>query len=194
MSALCFLLGSWQVQRYFYKERIIHNLAKEATFLPDVVSKGIEYRKVYLKPTGFHEKKFFMFAGNNNFELVVPVTYNEKNILAKLGKVTSKDVKLDNDYNNTYLEGIVVFPKKIPLIKNDVENNLWFNYDFKLMSKASGVELENYIINLLNISSDSNITQNTIPDLKNIHLKYVIFWYFLFFFSLFMVFYKSYTR
>ena len=201
---LLLALGTWQVQRLYWKEALLADIAQRGNAAPvdlsvieTIVSSDgdIEYRKVRLSGTFDHTKErhfFATFQGETGYYIYTPLRMADgRSIFVNRGFVT-----YDMKSPSTREEGQVAGPvnieglarSKLPgkpsmmLPDNDLKANIFYWKDLDVMAQSAGVDKAM----LVPFFVDANAAPNpggwpkggvTIIDLPNNHLQYAITWY-----------------
>lgn len=194
------LLGSWQLQRLTWKERMIAQYAQAAQ-LPPVPLASLEpidpedqYRRVTLTGRWLAEKELDLggrrHKGETGYHLLTPLqTTAGKNYLINRGWVpmAMKDPQQRHETlpaEESEVTGMIRLPEPAKLFTpaNHPEKNFWFTVDIPAMEKASQLQLEPLTIEII----DPHAPQEVFPVpsdgkvvLRNDHLGYAITWFLL---------------
>lgn len=173
------MLGSWQVSRLQWKNKLLANLKTHVVALPQKISntRSWQYRKVKISGWFLYDKIFYLYNSNNRYNVIIPIkTLDNRFILINRGEVSHKIVSHKTSKSVIVnIEGVIYYPtKKVLFIKNDLHNNIWFYIDIKTMAKLSVLPLEQYTI--VETSHTTPFIVNKIT-IRNRHLEYIITWY-----------------
>lgn len=207
LAALAILLslGTWQVQRLHWKERLLADIAERRNAPPahlseieEIAGSGgdIEYRTVLVTGTFDHarERHFFAtHAGRTGFYVYTPMTLADGRVLfvnrgfvpyemkepstREAGEVTG-EVTLSG-YARARLSG-----KPSSLVPdNDTARNIFYWKDLDLMASSAGLEaskvLPFFVDADASVKNPGGWPQGGVTqfDLPNNHLQYVVTWY-----------------
>ena len=194
-------LGTWQVKRLIWKEKIIDFYIKQfenkvinLNHINDLTG-DIQYRKVKATGIFLNEKEIHItgktYEGNAGFHVVTPFKMNNgKLVLINRGwvseKYRNKDTRSFSLINEeTYVTGIVRMPQKkgyfVP--DNDPENNFWFTIkpvEIKKYLQLNSTDFfNNFYIDALRDGKKIELPIGVKGKLnfRNQHLNYAITWY-----------------
>ena len=191
-------LGSWQIQRLYWKAELIEKLqeriAKAPVTLPNEVEnlEALEFRRVVVTGEFLHEYEFYLVnrslkgkAGLNIVTLLKRADGGD-HVLINRGWVPF-DQRAPKLRPNSQPKGAVTVEGIVRLAKgpgfftpnNEPHNNTWFYLDPNGMSAAAGISpLQSYYI------LAANKTDGGLPvghqwrfDVRNDHLQYAITWF-----------------
>jgi surfeit locus 1 family protein len=201
---LLLALGTWQVQRLYWKEALLADIQQRGEAAPvdlNIIetmasSDGdIEYRKVRLSGIFDHTKErhfFATFQGQTGYYIYTPLQMSDgRFIFVNRGFVTY-DMKAPSTRAEGQVAGTVEIEglarAKLPgkpsmmLPDNDLKANIFYWKDLDVMAPSAGVDETR----LVPFFVDANAAPNpggwpkggvTIIDLPNNHLQYAITWY-----------------
>jgi surfeit locus 1 family protein len=193
-------LGTWQVQRLHWKERLIADRHAAVTAVPMAlprslaVAEHLEYRHVAATGTFLNDRELFLGAsdadGHLGYHVITPlrltdgaivlvdrgfIPENRKALASRAAGELSGEVRVT---------GLLrLAPTGKPhwfLPDNDVQRNYWLWVDIPAMAKAAGLD------HVLPFYMDADATPNpgglpiggqTLLYLPNHHLQYAITWY-----------------
>lgn len=193
-------LGSWQVQRLFWKERLIAERHAAVTAppvaLPDTLeaAHGLEYHRVSAGGTFLPDHELFLGAtdadGRLGYQVIEPLRLASGAVLLVDRGFVPEDKKLPASRSAGEPKGEVTItgllrlpPRAKPhwfLPANNAERNYWFWVDIPAMAAAAGLDrvLPFYV------DADSTPNPGGLPrggqtrlDLPNNHLQYAFTWY-----------------
>ena len=204
LAVLC-ALGSWQVQRLYWKEgllaKIDERIAAEPRPLAEIVimqqaGQDIEYMPVHLRGRFLHEHEQHFFAthkGASGWYIYTPLELADGSgvVFVNRGFVPydRKDVALRAEGQVTGEAEITGLARSAPGEKpsavvpnNDLEKNIYYWKDRDAMARAAGLDPAR----LLPFFVDADDAPNpggwpmggvTVVSLPNNHLQYAITWY-----------------
>jgi surfeit locus 1 family protein len=193
-------LGSWQVQRLFWKEQLIAErhaaLAAAPVDVPDTLddARALEYHPVTARGTFLPDHELFLGAtdadGHLGYHVIEPLHLASGAVLLVDRGYVPEDKKLPATRSAGEPQGEVTItgllrlaPKAKPhwfLPANNAERNYWFWVDIPAMAAAAHLD------RVLPFYVDADKTPNPggwpvggqMPlDLPNNHLQYAITWY-----------------
>ncbi|NIZ00279.1 SURF1 family protein [Thalassospira lucentensis] len=191
-------LGSWQVDRLFWKENLIAQRQAQSTLPPIAVptdrplDPAMAFRAAYAEGRFLHDQEKYLMArtrrGNVGFQLITPLEQDDgRIILVNRGWVPS-----DNRDPATRPETLIEEPVRVTGVlrlpkekhwaqpENDALNNQWFYVDVRHMAEDSGADLasEYYLeVDEDEVSGGLPIGGQAKVELPNNHLQYAITWY-----------------
>ena len=191
-------LGSWQVDRLFWKENLIAQRQAQSTLPPIAVptdrplDPAMAFRAAYAEGRFLHDQEKYLMArtrrGNVGFQLITPLEQDDgRIILVNRGWVPS-DNRDPATRPETLIEetvrvtGVLRLPKEKHWAQpeNDALNNQWFYVDVRHMAEDSGADLasEYYLeVDEDEVSGGLPIGGQAKVELPNNHLQYAITWY-----------------
>jgi surfeit locus 1 family protein len=193
-------LGSWQVERLFWKEALIAERHAAVTAPPVALpasldaARGLEYHRVSAAGTFLSDRELFLGAtdadGHLGYHVIEPLRLASGAVLLVDRGFVPEDRKLPASRAQGEPRGEVAVTGMLrlpPLAKphwflpaNNAERNYWFWVDIPAMAAAAGLE------RVLPFYVDADKTPNpgglpvggqTPLDLPNNHLQYAITWY-----------------
>ncbi|MGU3574693.1 SURF1 family protein [Brucellaceae bacterium C25G] len=198
-------LGTWQVQRLFWKEALLQSIAEniKAPALPlsemeDILKQthSVEYRPVTVTGTFMHDgERHFLatFRGESGFYIYTPLQMEDgRFVLINRGFVpyarkdaqTRLDGQLDGPVTITGLARDRLDSKPSSFVPdNDPVKNIFYWKDWSVMSETAGVPDLNLTVPFF-IDADDTANPGVLPmggvtniELPNKHLEYAITWY-----------------
>ena len=200
------VLGSWQMQRLFWKEALITTIAERMTGTPvaleevvaiEAAGGDIEYRRVRLTGRFLHEGEQFFFAtynGRSGYFVYTPFELADTSVIFVNRGFVDVDAKDPARREDGQIEGEVTVTglardrlaaKPSWLVPdNDPARDIFFWKDLDAMAANAGVAEGTAPI--IDFFVDADATPNpgglpiggvTIIDLPNTHLQYAITWY-----------------
>jgi len=197
-------LGTWQVQRLFWKENLLGAIAERTQGAPvaldEVVRRKaagepVEYYKVTVTGEFDHNGEQFFFAthqGRSGYFVYTPLARSDGSLVFVNRGFVPLDFKDPETRPEGQLEGEVTISGLVrePLTEkpswvvpdNDPEKNIFFWKDIAGLAKNAGLDRQK----LLDIYVDADNTPVpgglpeggvTIIDLPNSHLQYAVTWY-----------------
>jgi surfeit locus 1 family protein len=195
---LLFALGSWQIERLFWKRELIAQrqaaVAAARAAAPINASRGMEFHHVTDEGVFLHDKEIFLGAtseaGRNGYQVLTPlqepggriVFVNRGFIPAELkdpGKRSAGQIA-----GTVRVEGLLRLPRAEKpawfLPDNRPDLNYWFWVDLPAMATADGLD------GVAPFYIDADATPNpggwprggvTRLELRNDHLQYAITWF-----------------
>ncbi|MCP5362230.1 MAG: hypothetical protein H6908_06335 [Hyphomicrobiales bacterium] len=200
MLALFIALGTWQLQRLAWKEKLVAEveMRKEEpiiTLTADLQDIPEEYRYVNLAGTCQYIDSIRLqakyYQGKNGFQYLVPVKLNDEvAVIVNLGWYPEKEVPLYTQNAGCEVKGIVRTRFKEPmrfLPQNKPEKNFWLWSNIPqlvsfLQAKKTYSKIRFLPIIVQRIGETGNSTLYPIPlstdyNYRNDHLQYAITWY-----------------
>ncbi|AXW84349.1 SURF1 family protein [Anaplasma marginale] len=183
--ALLLSLGTWQLLRLREKLHIIETMRMDPVTLPAGELHAYAYRKVKLQGVFKDEKHIRVFAGKAGYYFLQPFSLVDgRRILVNRGVFTNISTVSDTSDLSVRLVGGVLHCKLRSLsrwvVRNSPEENLWFWFDVKNMSKHIGLpDLEPCILWGDGTTIAGGLQANSALIVRNDHLEYAITWYFL---------------
>ncbi|WP_430474146.1 SURF1 family protein [Thalassospira lucentensis] len=191
-------LGSWQVDRLFWKQDLIDQRQAQAELPPiavptdTVLDPEIDFRAAYADGHYLNDQEKYLMArtqrGNVGFQLITPLEQEDgRIILVNRGWVPSdyRDPATRPDSlieGSVHVTGVLRLPREKHWAQpeNDPLKNQWFYVDVDHMAEDSGAELASaYYLEL-----DDTAVPGGLPiggqakvKLPNSHLEYAITWY-----------------
>lgn len=205
LAVLC-ALGSWQVQRLYWKEgllaKIDERIAAEPRPLAEIVimqqaGQDIEYMPVHLRGRFLHEHEQHFFAthkGASGWYIYTPLELADGSgvVFVNRGFVPydRKDVALRAEGQVTGEAEIIGLARSAPGEKpsavvpnNDLEKNIYYWKDLSNMSAQAGFKMSGKVLWLF-VDADDAPNPGGLPvggvtmiDLPNNHLQYAITWF-----------------
>jgi surfeit locus 1 family protein len=193
-------LGTWQVQRLFWKEGLIAARHAAVTAAPIALpqsldqAKALEYHRVSVTGRFGNDRELYLGAtsrdGRPGYQVITPLRLADgASVLVNRGFIP-QDRKAPDSRSAGELSGDVTVtgllrlpPQGKPhwfIPANSPERNYWIYVDIPAMAAAAHVE------NVLPFYLDADATSNpgglpvggqTLLDLPNDHLQYAITWY-----------------
>jgi surfeit locus 1 family protein len=193
-------LGTWQVERLFWKERLIAERHAAVTAVPIALppsldaAKALEYHRVRVTGRFANDHELYLGAtsrdGRPGYQVITPLRLADgASVLVNRGFIP-QDRKAPDSRSAGELAGDVTVtgllrlpPQGKPhwfIPANSPERNYWLYVDIPAMAAAAQVE------NVLPFYVDADATPNpgglplggqTLLDLPNDHLQYAITWY-----------------
>lgn len=193
-------LGSWQVERLFWKEALIAERHAAVTAppiaLPDslAAAQGLEYRHVQVTGHFLNDRELYLGAtsedGHPGYHVITPLVEKTGEIVlidrgfipeAKRQPATREAGEIEGEVTIAGLLRLGTFGKPHWFLPdNSVEHNYWFWVDPSAMAAAEQLE------HVLPFYVDADATPNpgglpvggqTRLELPNNHLQYAITWY-----------------
>jgi surfeit locus 1 family protein len=193
-------LGTWQVQRLGWKERLIAQRHAAVTAAPIALptslaaAQGLEYRHVAATGTFLNDRELFLGAtdedGHAGYHVITPLKLADGDVLLvdrgfipENRKAPASRAQGERTGTVTVTGLIRLAPTAKPawfLPANSVERNYWIWVDIPAMAKAARLE------HVLPFYIDADATPNpgglpiggqTRLELPNNHLQYAITWY-----------------
>ncbi|WP_415749046.1 SURF1 family protein [Thalassospira lucentensis] len=191
-------LGSWQVDRLFWKQNLIEQREAQASLPPIAVPVDVEldpamsFRAAFAEGRFLNDQEKYLMArtlrGNVGFQLITPLEQEDGRIIL----VNRGWVPTDNRDPATRPESLIETPVRVTGVlrlprekhwaqpENDALENQWFYVDVDHMAEDSGADLASpYYLEL-----DDNPVPGGLPiggqakvQLPNNHLQYAITWY-----------------
>jgi len=179
-------LGFWQIIRLNWKLELIESINTSIKSDP-VTFNGYDpknFLKIKFDGIVNNEDIIYLYSLNENgepgFDLINPITINNKNFLLNRGWIPRDQKNNDFSISNKKFSGILKLKSKFNYFKpeNDIQENYWFTLKDEDLTKFTGLSFSPYIIFEINESSDSfPITKNIEANLSNNHLKYSLTWF-----------------
>ena len=207
LSALAILLalGTWQVERLVWKERLLADIAERRTAAPMTLPEveemrraggDIEYRRISVTGAFDHsrERHFFAtFEGKTGFYVYTPlllpdgfvlfvnrgfVPYEMKDPATRAAGQVSGEQTVTG-----YARARLVGKPSIIVPDNDLAKNIFYWKDLDAMTASSGID-PNKVLPFF-VDADASVTSPggwprggvTQFDLPNNHLQYAVTWY-----------------
>ncbi len=193
-------LGSWQIERLFWKERLIAERHAAVTAPPMALpatleaADGLDYHRVSAIGRFLPDRELFLGAtdadGHLGYQIIEPLRLSSGDVLLVDRGFVPEDKKLPASRSAGEPKGEVTItgllrlpPRAKPhwfLPANNAERNYWFWVDIPAMAAAAGLD------RVLPFYVDADDTPNpgglplggqTRLDLPNNHLQYAITWY-----------------
>ncbi len=193
-------LGSWQIERLFWKERLIAERHAAVTAPPMALpatleaADGLDYHRVSAIGRFLPDRELFLGAtdadGHLGYQIIEPLRLSSGDVLLVDRGFVPEDKKLPASRSAGEPKGEVTItgllrlpPRAKPhwfLPANNAERNYWFWVDVPAMAAAAGLD------RVLPFYVDADDTPNpgglplggqTRLDLPNNHLQYAITWY-----------------
>lgn len=191
-------LGSWQVDRLFWKQNLIESRQEQAQMAPikvptdTVLDPGMAFRAAYAEGVYLNDQEKYLMArtrrGNVGFQLITPLEQPDGRIILVNRGWVPQDYRAPETRPESLIEGQVRVSGVLRLPKekhwaqpeNDTLRNQWFYVDVNHMAEDTGAELASpYYLEL-----DDTPVPGGLPiggqakvDLPNNHLEYAITWY-----------------
>ena len=197
--ALLLFLGSWQVQRLFWKTDLISTFTERAAASPISVSelvgssKDNQFRRLSLSGTFLHDDEVYLvgrtYEGNAGFHVVTPLRQKDDSIIFINRGWVSEDYRLPAQRpfslttGEVQIDGIIRLPQQqgyfVP--DNEPERGFWFTLkpdEIARFRDYSSVETDYYVdqvrtsdVITLPISAEVRV------DVRNAHLNYALTWF-----------------
>lgn len=191
-------LGSWQVDRLFWKQNLIESRQEQAHMAPIKVptdtslDPAMAFRAAYAEGVYLNDQEKYLMArtrrGNVGFQLITPLEQPDGRIILVNRGWVPQDYREPETRPESLIEGPVRVSGVLRLPKqkhwaqpeNDALRNQWFYVDVNHMAEDTGAELASpYYLEL-----DDTPVPGGLPiggqakvDLPNNHLEYAITWY-----------------
>ena len=179
-------LGFWQIIRLNWKLELIDSINTSLKSDP-VTFNGHDpknFLKIKFDGTLNNEEIIYLYSlsenGEPGFDLINPITINNKNFLLNRGWIPRDQKNNDFSISNKKFSGILKLKSKFNYFKpeNDIQENYWFTLKDEDLTKFTGLSFSPYIIFEINESNDSfPIPKNIEANLSNNHLKYSLTWF-----------------
>ena len=179
-------LGFWQIIRLNWKLELIDSISTSLKSDP-VTFHGHEpknFLKIKFDGTLNNEEIIYLYSlsenGQPGFDLINPITINNKNFLLNRGWIPRDQKNNDFSISRKKFSGILKLKSKFNYFKpeNDIQENYWFTLKDEDLTKFTGLSFSPYIIFEINESNDSfPIPKNIEANLSNNHLKYSLTWF-----------------
>lgn len=184
-----FALGTWQVQRMFYKKTLLSNLQKAPVTDLTLQKEEVNYRSILLQGDLLDVHIFLYLGGKNaEYNLIGFLSQQDKVFLVNLGKLDKIHLaQLKKDWpslsKKVLVKGNIVYPKKNFFVvdhENDLTYNVWHNLNIPKIEEQYNLVLSPYIIRCINLPLKLDYLKPNSPiSIYNPHLYYAILWYFL---------------
>ena len=183
---MLFSLGTWQLVRLNWKNKLIHQIETSLKNEPVNLSNAIQKNYLRIKTKGSIDFKYQFYLYNLNekgepgFEVINPFTVNGENYLLNRGWIPfdKKNDKIINKVDESNIIGILKKQTKANMFKpkNDISNNYWFTLNREDIFKFNGKKFSPYIIYL---SSKNELPKAKMitANISNNHKKYAITWF-----------------
>ncbi len=191
-------LGSWQVDRLFWKQNLIESRQEQAHMAPikvptdTTLDPAMAFRAAYAEGVYLNDQEKYLMArtrrGNVGFQLITPLEQPDGRIILVNRGWVPQDYREPETRPESLIEGPVRVSGVLRLPKqkhwaqpeNDALRNQWFYVDVHHMAEDTGAELASpYYLEL-----DDTPVPGGLPiggqakvDLPNNHLEYAITWY-----------------
>ncbi|MFV9877730.1 MAG: SURF1 family protein [Anaplasma ovis] len=181
--ALLLSLGTWQFLRLREKLHIIETMRMDPVVLPAGELHTYAYRKVKLQGVFEDEKHIRVFAGKIGYYFLQPfLLVDGRRVLVNRGVFTDINaVSSTRDVGARSVGGVLHCKLRSLVrwvVRNDPEENLWFWFDVKNMSKHIGLpDLESCILWGDHTAVSGGLRANQALVVRNDHLGYAITWY-----------------
>ena len=200
-------LGTWQLQRLYWKEALVEKLQTRAAAPPVALPKkpadladldSLEYRRVRVSGTFAHEKEFHLvyrsLNGNPGVHVITPLIRADGDagggggvILVSRGWVPFDKKEAANRLQGQ-IKGAVTIDGIVRLVKgqgrftpdNEPKKNFWFFIDPPAMAAARGLPLQpNFYVQAdnKNVPGGFPLGHQWTLKVRNDHLQYAITWY-----------------
>ena len=179
-------LGFWQIIRLNLKLELIDSINTSLKSDP-VTFNGHDpknFLKIKFDGTLNNEEIIYLYSlsenGEPGFDLINPITINNKNFLLNRGWIPRDQKNNDFSISSKKFSGILKLKSKFNYFKpeNDIQENYWFTLKDEDLTKFTGLSFSPYIIFEINESNDSfPIPKNIEANLSNNHLKYSLTWF-----------------
>lgn len=191
-------LGSWQVDRLFWKQGLIEQRQAQALLPPiavpidTVVEPGMAFRAAFAEGRYLNDQEKYLMArtrrGNVGFQLITPLEQEDGRIIL----INRGWVPADNRNPETRPQSLIDGPVRVtgllrlPKTKhwaqpeNDPLANQWFYVDVDRMAEDTGAELASrYYLELDDTPVPGGLPMGGQAKvvLPNNHLEYAITWY-----------------
>ncbi|MBX2831857.1 MAG: SURF1 family protein [Rhodospirillales bacterium] len=191
-------LGSWQVDRLFWKQGLIEQRQAQAELPPIAVptdstlDPAMAFRAAYADGHYLHDQEKYLMArtqrGNVGFHLITPLEQEDGRIILINRGWVPTDYRDPSTRPESLIEGPVHVSGVLRVARekhwaqpeNDALKNQWFYVDVNHMAEDTGAELASqYYLEL-----DDTAVPGGLPiggqakvQLPNSHLEYAITWY-----------------
>ncbi|OSQ29450.1 SURF1 family protein [Thalassospira sp. MCCC 1A03138] len=191
-------LGSWQVDRLFWKQNLIAERHAQAALPPievpltQDIDPAMAFHSAYAEGRFLNDQEMYLMArtrrGNIGFHLITPLEQEDgRIILVNRGWVPqdNRDPSTRPDSlieENVRVTGVLRLPQQKHWVQpeNEPLENQWFFVDVDAMAEDSGADLASrYYLELdeTEIPGGLPIGGQAKIDLPNNHLEYAITWY-----------------
>ncbi|WP_417828493.1 SURF1 family protein [Thalassospira sp.] len=191
-------LGSWQVDRLFWKQNLIESRQEQAHMAPikvptdTTLDPAMAFRAAYAEGVYLNDQEKYLMArtrrGNVGFQLITPLEQPDGRIILVNRGWVPQDYREPETRPESLIEGPVRVSGVLRLPKqkhwaqpeNDALRNQWFYVDVNHMAEDTGAELASpYYLELDDIPVPGGlpIGGQAKVDLPNNHLEYAITWY-----------------
>ncbi|WP_336080110.1 SURF1 family protein [Thalassospira sp. CH_XMU1448-2] len=191
-------LGSWQLDRLFWKQGLIEQRQAQALMTPipvptdTVVDPSLAFRAAYADGRYLNDQEKYLMArtrrGNVGFQLITPLEQEDgRIILVNRGWVPTENRDPETRPESlvegkVHVTGVLRLPKTKHWAQpeNDALTNQWFYVDVDHMAEDSGAELASpYYLELDDtpVAGGLPIGGQAKVELPNNHLEYAITWY-----------------
>ena len=191
-------LGSWQVDRLFWKQNLIETRQAQAHMVPiavptdTVLEPDMAFRAAYAEGRYLNDQEKYLMArtrrGNVGFQLITPLEQEDgRIILINRGWVPQdyRDPATRPESlikGHVRVEGVLRLPNKKHWAQpeNDAIKNQWFYVDVNHMAEDTGADLASpYYLELddTEVPGGLPIGGQAKVELPNNHLEYAITWY-----------------
>jgi surfeit locus 1 family protein len=191
-------LGSWQVDRLFWKQNLIDSRQEQARMAPIAVptdttlDPGMAFRAAYAEGHYLNDQEKYLMArtrrGNVGFQLITPLEQEDGRIILVNRGWVPQDYREPETRPESLIEGPVRVSGVLRLPRekhwaqpeNDAIKNQWFYVDVDHMAEDTGAQLASpYYLELDDtpIPGGLPIGGQAKVELPNNHLQYAITWY-----------------
>ncbi|NIY75580.1 SURF1 family protein [Thalassospira sp. HF15] len=191
-------LGSWQVDRLFWKQNLIESRQAQAEMAPIAVptdttlDPDMAFRAAYAEGHYLNDQEKYLMArtrrGNVGFQLITPLEQEDGRIILVNRGWVPQDYRDPETRPDSLIEGQVRVSGVLRLPRekhwaqpeNDALKNQWFYVDVNHMAEDSGAELASpYYLELddTEVPGGLPIGGQAKVELPNNHLEYAITWY-----------------
>ncbi len=203
--AVLLSLGTWQVQRLAWKEKLLSDIAErhnaapvEASDIAKMVAAGedIEYRTMTVTGIFDHARERHFFAthdGKSGFYIYTPLTLDDGQMLfVNRGFVpydlkdpqTRKDGEVEGRVSLTgYARSELVEKPSAIVPDNDIDKNIFYWKDLSAMTSSTGLSADIVLPFFMDVDA-STVNPGGWPQggvtqftLPNNHLQYALTWY-----------------
>lgn len=196
--AILLALGSWQVDRLFWKKDLIEMRQAQAQMPPiavpidTVLDPDMAFRAAYAEGRYLNDQEKYLMArtrrGNVGFQLITPLEQEDGRIIMVNRGWVPQDYRDPETRPESLIEGPVRVTGvlRVPSKKhwaqpeNDAIKNQWFYVDVNHMAEDTGADLaSSYYLELDDtpVSGGLPIGGQAKVELPNNHLEYAITWY-----------------
>lgn len=195
---LLLLLGSWQLYRLAWKNKLIdqieHFTDQPYVELPNEINhyKNFLYHKVKTKGHFEHHKEIHLFAGSRSYKsgpgylIITPLRLlNNSYILINRGWVSEAEKNIKNRLATingelVEIEGYLIESEQKSWLTfdNDLQKNVWLWLDIEAIREFTKLSLPSYILVQNYQKNISPVGRDLVANnIRNDHLAYAITWF-----------------